>query len=56
MLKCAIITPGFLPVPAVDGGAIEMLVTNLIEANEKEEYFIVMPNARKIFKCFKGEN
>ena len=39
MLKCAIITPGFLPVPAVDGGAIEMLVTNLIEANEKEEYF-----------------
>lgn len=39
MLKCAIITPGFLPVPAVDGGAIEMLVTNLMEANEKEKYF-----------------
>lgn len=27
-----------------------------ISINEKEEYFIVMPNARKIFKCFKGEN
>lgn len=23
-----------------------------ISINEKEEYFIVMPNARKIFKCF----
>lgn len=39
MIKCAIITPGFLPVPAVDGGAVETLVTNLIEANEKEKYF-----------------
>ncbi|MDG6885048.1 glycosyltransferase family 4 protein [Clostridium perfringens] len=32
--KIAIITPGFLPVPAVNGGAIETLITYLIENNE----------------------
>ncbi|WP_214756199.1 glycosyltransferase family 4 protein [Exiguobacterium sp. s157] len=34
-MKIGIITPGFLPVPAVKGGAIEMLITNMIEQNEK---------------------
>ena len=32
----AIIVPGFLPVPAVKGGAIETLITGLIETNEKQ--------------------
>lgn len=39
MIKCAIITPGFLPVPATQGGAVETLITNLIESNEKEKKF-----------------
>ncbi len=39
MFKCAIITPGFLPVPAIKGGAVESLVTTLIDLNEKEKEF-----------------
>lgn len=35
MIKVAILTPGFLPVPAVDGGAIENIITYLINENEK---------------------
>ena len=35
--KIAIITPGFLPVPAVNGGGGEMLITKLIDQNEKEK-------------------
>ncbi|MCM3602199.1 glycosyltransferase family 4 protein [Robertmurraya korlensis] len=34
-MNIAIITPGFLPVPAVHGGAIETLITNLIDQNEE---------------------
>lgn len=33
-LKLAIITPGFKPVPAVKGGAVEQLIEYFIEANE----------------------
>lgn len=32
----AFITSGFLPVPAVNGGAVESLIQNLIDENEKE--------------------
>lgn len=34
-MKLAIITPCFMPVPAVNGGAVEQLITYFIEANEK---------------------
>ena len=34
-MRIAIITPGFLPVPAVDGGAIETLITYILEGNDK---------------------
>lgn len=34
MKKLAIISPGFLPVPAVNGGAVEVLTEYLIELNE----------------------
>lgn len=34
MKKICMITPNFLPVPSVKGGAVETLVTNLIEQNE----------------------
>lgn len=32
--KLAIVTPGFLPVPAIKGGAVEALVTEIVEQNE----------------------
>lgn len=34
-MKLAILTPGFIPVPAVEGGAVEQLITYFIEENEK---------------------
>ncbi len=34
-MKLAILTPGFLPVPAVDGGAVEVLITHLLDSNEE---------------------
>lgn len=37
--KMAILTPGFMPVPAVKGGAIETLITQIIEENEKNPKF-----------------
>lgn len=37
MLKVCLITPNLLPVPAVKGGAIETIVTNLIKEQEKEK-------------------
>ena len=37
--KIAICTPGFAPVPAVKGGAVETLITYLIEENEKEHKY-----------------
>lgn len=38
-MRIAIVTPGWLPVPAVDGGAIEVLITEIIKGNEKNELF-----------------
>lgn len=37
--KIAIVTSGFLPVPATKGGAVENLIFNLIKENEKNETF-----------------
>ncbi|PXZ09857.1 glycosyltransferase family 1 protein [Lactobacillus helveticus] len=39
MIKLAIISPGFLPVPAVNGGAVEQLITNILDENEKNHTF-----------------
>lgn len=36
MLKICLITPNLLPVPSVNGGAIENLVTNVVREQEKE--------------------
>ena len=35
-MKIAIITPGFSPVPAVKGGAIENLIQMILNENEKK--------------------
>ena len=37
--KIAVVTSGFLPVPATKGGAVENLIFNLIKENEKNEKF-----------------
>ena len=44
MEKVAIITSGFLPVPASKGGAVENLIVNLLKENEKNKklYFEVI--------------
>lgn len=41
MKKAAIISAGFVPVPAVDGGAGEVLTTELIKGNEKKGDFLM---------------
>ena len=38
-MKLAILTSGFKPVPAVKGGAVEQLVTDMIEANEENHQY-----------------
>lgn len=41
MKRMAVISAGFVPVPAVDGGAGEVLTTEIIEGNEKSgDYFM----------------
>ena len=41
MKKIALVTAGFLPVPAIQGGAVEQLVSYLVEENEKKpQYYI----------------
>lgn len=41
MKRMAVISAGFVPVPAVDGGAGEVLTTQIIEGNEKTgDYFM----------------
>lgn len=39
MIKLAIISPGFLPVPAIKGGAVEQLITSILDENEKNHTF-----------------
>ena len=38
-MKIAVITSGFLPVPATKGGAVENLIVNLLNENEKHKNF-----------------
>lgn len=38
-MKIAIVTPGFLPVPAIKGGAVEVLINELIDGNEEAQTF-----------------
>ena len=40
-LRLAIFSPGFAPVPNVKGGAIEQLITNIVEANEADGTFCI---------------
>ena len=39
MKKIAILTPGFLPVPALKGGAIEVLINDIIDSNEEHKKY-----------------
>ena len=39
MKRIAILTPGFLPVPSVKGGAIEEIITKVINKNEVESKY-----------------
>lgn len=46
MLKIMVINPEFLPIPAVMGGAVETLLTSLVEENEKEsgiQFIVISP-------------
>lgn len=46
MIKICLVVPKFLPVPAIKGGAIETLVTNIIDVNEIEhrvDFTVVCP-------------
>ena len=38
-MKLAIFSPGFIPVPAIKGGAVEQLTTYLINENERQHKF-----------------
>lgn len=38
-MKIAVITSGFLPIPATKGGAVENLIVNLMNENEKNDNF-----------------
>lgn len=57
--KIAIITSGFLPVPATKGGAVENLIVNLIKENEEYKdfefciYSIYDEEAMKESNCYK---
>lgn len=58
MLRIAMITPGYLPVPAVNGGAVEVLIEYLLQGNEKEKKCFIdcytVPNDK--LKEYKFEN
>ena len=40
-MRIAMITPGYLPVPAVKGGAVEVLIEELIKGNEREKKCVI---------------
>ena len=46
-MKIAIITSGYLPVPATKGGAVESIVENIIKSNEKYKKMQL-----EIFSCY----
>ncbi len=41
MKRIAIITPCILPVPAISGGAVERLITKIIEDNEVHKHYLI---------------
>ena len=59
-MKIAMITPGYLPVPAVKGGAVEVLIEELLKGNETENkctidcYTIDDENIKK--RCYRNTN
>ena len=53
MKKVCFIIPNFFPIPATKGGAVETLVTNLINVNEKEhliDFSCVCPYEEKAYE------
>ena len=36
-MKILIISPGYLPVPAINGGAVESLIDTIVNENEKQQ-------------------
>ncbi len=58
-MKIAIISPGYLPLPAVNGGAVERLIDFLIEYNEvyrKDSLFVYSvydEEAERVSKSYK---
>ncbi|MEG0408284.1 MAG: glycosyltransferase family 4 protein [Bacilli bacterium] len=50
-LRIVIVTSGLVAIPITKGGAIESLITNLINMNEKERKF-----SFKVFTCFDKES
>jgi len=61
-MKVAIVSVGTLPIPAVDGGAVETLIDNLISENEKKNfldidvYSIYSEKAEKKSKVYANTN
>ncbi len=60
MKKIAIITPCILPVPATMGGAVEELITKIIEYNESSKRFLIdlytIGDGKTIDNCYKNCN
>lgn len=60
MKRLVIVPPMFLPVPAVQGGAVEELVTQLIKGNERTPRYQIdvlsVPDARLNNILFKNTN
>lgn len=57
MKKVCFIIPNFFPIPATKGGAVETLVTNLINVNEKEhliDFSCVCPYEEKAYEISKS--
>lgn len=54
-IKLAIFSPNILPIPAVDGGAVEELITYIVKENEKHHNYDIdlytVDNANKLSKC-----
>ena len=56
-MKLAILTPGFMPVPAVKGGAVEQLIEDIIVANESShKYDIDLYTIDEVVNGFRNKN
>ena len=52
--RVAIVAPGFLPIPALSGGAVEVLTTYILQHNENfndVEFIIFTPYHPELNKC-----